>query len=1123
VKRILVIFLLSSGVFAQAQSSLLAEGDWVKFSVTERGIYRLRGVDLQAAGISLAGVNPSEIRVGTMPGGPLPQILEEGTPPGLREIPVAVTGVEDGTFDPQDQILFYLEGPDRVRSTDEGPDFEYNPYSQKNYVFVGINAGAGTRISTPPLVNSPGTVYNTFTDLRFYKFPMNNLLESGREWYGQRLQSGQAAAIDFTFPQLINGSNVRITSAVMAQSFSPATFTVSWDGAVAGEHQIQAVPDFLNPPTGNPFRYSVKGRDDIATFTTTATTGSGVYRLLYSYTGEGSARSVGYLNYVVIEAERALSLQNGNLLFAGKGAGTYRVAFSETLPVVWDVTDLYNPFQVTVRSASGSLEFDQQEGGLRLYTAFTPATVGIPALEGPVDNQNLPEDPAANLLIVTHADFIDAANTLASHRSAYNQYQVRVVTAEEIYNEYSSGRQDVTAIRNYARELSLKGDLRYLLLIGKGTYDYLNILGTNSHFIPTYESRNSLQPLDSYASDDYFGFLETGEGAWEEKSGGNHTLDIGVGRLPVTSASQANAMVEKIMRYDLEPDTRRDWRSRLVFVADDEDFNLHHRQAEELAEFTDTTFKDYRSKKIYLGAYEQETGTGGQSAPGANEEIDRTVQNGSLIINYTGHGGENGWAQEAILTRLMIEQWQNRNKLPLFVTATCEFGRHDNPRQVSGGEMVVTMPQGGAIALLSTGRPVFANSNFEVNKAFYESVFDYENGVKPALGDVFKNTKNASINEAIDINRVGNRNFTLLGDPSQVLAYPQKEIRITSIVSDGAATDTLKAGARVHIEAEVVLENGLRDMNFSGKADLAVLDKPVVKQTLIDPVFTYSSWENFIFKGKSTVTEGAMSFEFVVPAGITQPAGKGRIQLYAYDQGMDAVGGSDSVEMGGISLVPPSDTEGPQFSIHFGDSINTSRTNINDNTLLFVKLTDESGINLSGFSSGNSLRAILDEEVFVLNEYYTAVENSFQTGWVAFPLYDLEKGQHTLTIQAWDVYNNPGETTITFSVADPGTLVLNNVMNYPQPVFDQTTFRFDHNRAGEDLDVVWELIGSHGQLIEKNEFRIEDSPSSVILATWQRGDGTKKLDPGIYFYSIGVRSTLDGAAAKKYQKLILID
>jgi len=316
---------------------------------------------------------------------------------------------------------------------------------------------------------------------------------------------------------------------------------------------------------------------------------------------------------------------------------------------------------------------------------------------------------------------------------------------------------------------------------------------------------------------------------------------------------------------------------------------------------------------------------------------------------------------------------------------------------------------------------------------------------------------------------------------------------------------------------------GVRDETFSGMADILVTDKPVERQTIDEPVFNYQTRENILFRGKASISQGNATVSFIVPRNISQKSGTGRIYLYARNEEGDALGGSDSVFVGGTSSVAAADVSGPDIAVFFGDSTNTSRNDVNDNTLLYVHLGDESGINVSGFGVGNSLTAQVDDRKYILNEYYTAAKDDYRSGWAVFPLTDLEKGTHTLTIKAWDVYNNSSELIVSFNVADPGTLVLKNVMNYPQPVITQTSFRFDHNRAGETLEVEWTLLGTQGQYIEKRTFLIENSPSRVELTSWEPGNAQKNVVPGIYFYSIVVRSTLDGATAKKYQKLIIID
>ena len=683
----------------------------------------------------------------------------------------------------------------------------------------------------------------------------------------------------------------------------------------------------------------------------------------------------------------------------------------------------------------------------------------------------------------------------------------------------ASGRKDLTAIRNLARIYYNKGSLKFLLLFGKGSFDYYGVLPFFSNYVPTYQSRNSLNPLETYASDDYFGFMEDDEGEWPEAAGGNHSMDIGVGRLPVTSASEAESVVSKLIAYSRDRTGMADWRSRLLFVADDEDFNLHHRQSDQLAVLTDTTRTAFQNRRVFLGTFPQESAGGGQTSAKASEELNRQIRQGALVINYTGHGNENTWTQEQILTKGMISQWQNTDRLPLFVTATCEFGRHDDPRQVSGGELIVTEPNGGGIGILSTGRPVFASSNFRLNEAFYNALFEEYDGEQGRLGDIMRQTKNESVDLASDAKKVGNRNFSLLGDPSLKLAIPESGITITDIEVNGAPADSLRAGDRVLIRGTV------SPSAFNGEVVLTMRDKPATVQTLEAPVYTYQERLNPVFIGRASVTSGSFAIEFIVPRNISNPQGFGRIYAYSASKNtlQDLIGGYTDVVLGGVSDAPVTDTTGPEIQLFFGDSTNLSRSNINANTLMFIKLADESGINLSGFGVGNSLTATLDEsETFVLNDYYRATLDTFQEGWAVFPLNDLEEGRHEVTITARDVFNNSNQLTVAFEVAERGTLIVRTLQNFPNPVRDQTVFRFTHNRPGEDLEVFIRIIDTQGKVLTENQVVIQNSRATVDIPIWENIVQSKFITSGIYIYGIRVRSTLDGAADQKHARMMVL-
>ncbi|MEL7003048.1 MAG: type IX secretion system sortase PorU [Bacteroidota bacterium] len=534
--------------------------------------------------------------------------------------------------------------------------------------------------------------------------------------------------------------------------------------------------------------------------------------------------------------------------------------------------------------------------------------------------------------------------------------------------------------------------------------------------------------------------------------------------------------------------------------------------------------------RVYLDNFPQIPQANGEAAPKANEAIDDRVNQGSFIINFTGHGGEIGWMDEQVLDLFMIERWNNSFRLPLFVTATCEFSRHDDPRRISGGERVVTNENGGGIAIISTCRPVFANSNFELNRSFYEYVFNKENGEYLRLGDIFRLTKNESIDLAIDSKRVGNRNFALLGDPSLRLSYPENEVVINSINGLEVGADTLNSLSRNIIRGEIQDPSGSMDESFNGIVEVSVFDKEVQLTTLGNRnniPFNYESFENIIFKGEASVINGEFEVEFQVPKNIAFRYGDGLITFYAKEENgiREANGANNNIIVGGAADPEVIDNEGPEISLFMEAPFNERTRDISHNTTLYANLIDESGINLSSFGTGNNITAELDnDEVFVLNEFYTASQDTFQEGWVSFPLTNLSEGRHSILFKASDTFNNSSEETIEFVVANPQSLLITDLINRPNPFDENTTFSFNHNRAGEDLEVNLQIFNRIGSKVLDYDFEIDNSEPRINLYNWsgENLSGTK-FESGIYLYKIIVRSKLDGAKSQEFQKLILFN
>ncbi len=1108
-------------VFSTAgQSSVLHSGAWYKLAVKQSGVYRVDLTLFKKMGFD-PKTDPRKIRIYGNGTGMLPQANATPRITDLAELSIFIQGEEDGIFNSQDFILFYAEGPDKI-SFDTQREiycYEKNNYATQNYYFITVGTANGKRVQTSPDAGTGFPVITTFENFVFHEADQYNELKSGREWYGERFDLSTDLALSVSLPDVMPNTPVKIVSDVMAQSFDNTSFKLFMNGVQVAQQTIPAIPNT---------QYGIKGRHHRDTITTNSSTvlapGKQNQEIRYQYLKSVSARSIGYLNFFLVQTTQQLKLYGPQTSFRSLASlqhpvSRYAIANSSSSARVWNVTDPVNPAFQASTFESGATTFAAPSSVLNHYVIFLTNSPA-PELVGKVANQNLHGQPTSNLIIVTPPDFRAEAQRLANHRASVNGWTTHVVTTTEVYNEFSGGRQDVTAIRDFTKYLFDKspGSLRALLLFGKGTYDYKNILGTNRNFVPTYESRNSLHPLLTYSSDDYFAFLENHEGEWPEDPPVNHSMDIGVGRLPVKTIAEAKTVVDKLIAYDTDLKRAGPWRKSIIFVADDGDFNIHQSQADQLAEEIETNYSFFNSKKIYLDAYPQPAGTA--TSPEARAAIQKSFDDGALIINYTGHGGERQWAQERIFDDLLIVALQNQ-RLPLLLTATCEFGRQDDPIFLSGGELCMLQKNGGAIALITTARPVSSSTNFALNQAFYQALFQLADGIYPEIGDVFRRTKNSSLSG------VSNRNFSLIGDPSMYLAMPDFKIQIEQINTQ-SGSDTLRALSLVTVSGKVTDYTNTTNTAFNGTLHATLYDKETTFLTLGDenPPFTYTQWYNALFRGQAHVENGLFSFEFVMPKNIAYTVGTGKLSLYAHhnNQPTDASGYSKSFKIGLSEPGIPADITPPVIKLFLGDTTFINGGIASPTTKLIARLYDESGINISAYGIGNSIVAALDDtQTYVLNDYYVADVNDFTRGRVEFTLTDLKPGKHSITLKVWDVHNNSSQATVDF-VVHGDALVIESFGNYPNPVSEFTKLYFTHNRSGDDLDGTLGIYDQTGRELHRVDFVASESTYQVDLIELTRNEEPLKyLKAGLYFARLAVRSLTNGSKNERVTKFIILN
>jgi hypothetical protein len=1109
--------------------SVLASGDWYKIQVSATGIYKIDYNFLKSLGINPDQINPKHIKLYGNGGGMLPQSNDSVRINDLAEDAIYVYGEADEKFDKQDYILFYAKGPHywEYNSSESIFKHQLNSYSDSAYFFLTIGNDAGKRIVVKP--NPSGTVSYSTSTYDYLDYHELNLLtdisdyvKSGRDLFGEDFNFTKSRTFPFYIPNLDLNSPVKIDVEVAARSGLTSSFDILADGNTFSITIPRAYIDDYNSD------YIVPQRQ---VFTFQPTQANLDINLKYHNT---TANSVGWLNYIVLNSRADLNFTGNQLSFRdtgaiNKGISEFQITNSFSDMLVWNITDQTNVEQQSLSITTSKYVFRIDGNKLYEFIAFRQGSGLTPAYGKKIPNQDLHSLSGVDYVIVTYPDFMESAEKLADFHRNSDTLQVAVVTPAQIYNEFSSGAQDITAIRDFMKMLYDKGGNgikkpKYLLLFGDASYDYKNLIKDNTNFVPTYESYSSYSPTYSYASDDYYGFLDDNEGEYDD-GGYYNKSDIGIGRFPVQTTQQAKEMVNKVINYKNKK-SFADWRNNLMLIADDEDGNTYFNGSETLDYYFASNTKELNVTKIYLDAFQQVTTPGGNRYPEVQKAIDKKVNSGCFAVNYIGHGGEQYLAHEKVIELSDIKSWTNFDRLSLFVTATCEFTRFDDPERISAGEWVWLNPDGGAICMLTTTRVVFSSENDAlINNLYKNNLFNENNGNFSRIGDITKVTKNRS---GFSVNT---RKFALLGDPALILDYPRHEVITTSINSRqvDSLPDTLKALSIITVSGEIRDHQNVKLDNFNGVLYPIIYDKPSDLKTLAnDPqnssVAKFKMFTNIIYKGVVSVEDGSFTFSFVVPKDISYKFGEGKISYYATDDITDANGEYDNIIIGGSISNFPKDSIGPEVQLFMNDS-NFIRGGItNESPWLYAKVRDESGINTVGNGIGHEIIGVLDDgDPIVLNDYYRATLNNYKEGIINYPFSNLSAGKHKLYIKVWDVMNNSAEDSTEFVVAPSAQPEIRNLFNYPNPVNHSTIFSFETNLSGQDIKTTLQIFSSMGELVRTLETNFNTEASRVLIEKWDAQDtGGQYLPSGIYFYRLILQDS-KGQVVSKSNKLILVN
>ncbi len=1093
---VLVSLPMIAGIHSYAERSVLADGHWVKIRVSESGVCRMSFSELRSAGLE-----PSQVRVFGYGGAQKEQDFSKRNIDDLPQVPVYVG---------EDYILFYVQGP--ISWTYNGSRFAHtrNTYSDFGYYLLSDDAGAMLPFPEAEAVSGSPTDVTYYSYYQVQDKDSVNLIDrtgvsgGGRTFYGEQFAAGQTRTFTFSTPYA-NGDNSSVYIDMAANAATTSTVKAQLNNTSSKSIYISSIPDH--------YTFGVAG-----TISMNGASEEQNQRVTMQFVNS-NASALAWLNYIEITTPSELVMTGSYMgirsLVNRNTTNPVRFLLRNTTAStqIWDVTDLAAIQRMPTTMVDDQLAWiGTQADGVHEYIAVnTDGTKFVQAeVVGEVKNQNLHALSNIDYIIICPEGYEDVSEDLAKAHEAKQAITYAIVTDQQVYNEFSSGTPDATAYRWLMKMLydraknGIGQQPRWLLLMGHGTFDNRKLLrNSGTSLLLTYQSKNSVNEIKAYATDDYFAYLDDNEGAIDTQG----RMDIGVGRLPVESLDEARTTVDKLIRYIRNEQTGK-WKNQLVYLADDGENGTHTETAEKSAELVRIKNPDFIVHKIFLDAYPQEVNASGESYPLAKNRVLNLLKNGVLFFDYSGHGGYNAITNESILNLKDIAGMTNKNQA-FWLFATCNFAQCDAGKR-SAAETAVLNPKGGAIGILAATRTVYAPQNTNLNRSVCDTLFGHS--------DVFH--YDMTLGEAISIgkNLLGSDEnklaYVLLGDPCMRLNYPT-DYHVETLTE----MDTLNALSVQHVEGRIIDEDLNTVSDFNGKVDITIYDKMQSIPTRDndnaggDPrVVAYNDYPNTIFSGATDVKDGLFNYTFMVPKDIRYNFDKGRIVYYAVTadslETAEAVGHFEQFIIGGSGSTVAIDTIGPEMEIYLNSPAFRNGDKTYATPRFFANLYDENGINTAGAGIGHDLMLIIDDDpkmIYSLNEYFTAANNSYQAGQVSYLMEELANGPHSLTFRAWDLLNNSTTKSLNFIVEAGLDPSIYNVTTYPNPVQQSGVVHLvvNYDQPDELIETEIYLYNTAGQMVYSHK---QDNPDAVSINLPALG-----LNTGVYIYSVKIKS-----ASSKY-------
>ncbi len=1115
----MILSLLASfGVSAReadyyAASSKLANGKWAKIKVERTGIQFVSNATLASLGFK----DPAKVNAYGYGGALISEVLTDYQPDDLPLVPTVHTA---------GGILFF--GNDVISRTlalsDAKMQFTHaaNPYSDDSWYFLSDIDTAANTIDEIDIKDTPAEIVDTFTEQLIYEKDLFAPSTTGRVLLGEDFRSPATRAFSFQLPDNA-GENVNFKVAFASNTSAASSLSFNVNGAKIPALTSDAIPAITNI-------------EQFMRYVTTAHSASGVganMQLQIQFKGNGNIQ-MARLDFIEVEYTRRLKLTDGQLYFMTNRAAPARMQISgcNADVTVWDVTDPSNIAKVKT-DVNGSVASFTAPAGFRKYVAFNANVSGYPiSTTTTVANQDIHSLPAPDMLIVSPAEYMNAANRLAQHHADVDDMTVHVLTPETIYNEFSSGTPDVSAMRKalkmwYDRALAQGIEpVKYCLLMSRPTYDHKTSSRPTPErpLIPTWLSDGGISHTTSYSTEDFIGMLDETSG--NSFKIGREKIQVAVGRLPVVSAEEADLMVNKIINYVNNPDLGA-WRNNIMIIADDQDNGVHLSQAERVYQNMNAseTGNAFLYERLYLDSYKMMASSVGNTYPEAKDRMMRLWNEGVSYINYIGHASTKEWGHEDLLNWTDINNFSN-TRLPFLYAATCEFARWDATDR-SGAEKLWLYPASGIIATICPNRTVYITQNGNLNSATHNLIFNGGRNNTKRIGDIMIDGKNAL--SSTDDNKL---RYILMGDPAMALVIPSNRISVEKIMSnDAPAQDddlpVIPARGKVNLSGKIYLPDGSVNRDFTGVMHIQVHDAEMPVETNgngeAGVVSVYNDRKTKLYTGSCRVKDGEWQTTILMPAEIENNYSPARMTFYASSEdGQEANGAFDRFYVYGFDDNAEEDNQGPEiklFALNRPDFEDGGL--VHTTPIVLASFSDPSGINISDAGIGHKITLCLDQNTYYedVNSYYSSDPDDGTLGSISYPMPTLSTGEHTLRLTVWDNANNSATKTLKFNVGVAMDPVIYSIDTDVSPARENVNFLLSTDRPMAKMECTVEVFDLNGRRIWQSSEQVATDMTSALSVYWNLCDASGARVPrGIYLYRATLK-TPEGTSTTASKKL----